>query len=170
MNGWFAHYRCLQYRASSDKKRSRDCCKAWIKIRNSDGVVLTSVETHENCDEAVKRSRITDISLPVVNGVILDLTAEMLSLCKDRAMNNTISAKVIADSLADEYDLKYAGRLATFLSRLQLRKAVYSARSEEFGDSFVAIKSNPLVFASDDDTRHFSASIYLLPSMIQFKE
>ena len=43
-NGWFAHYRCLQYRASSDKKRSRDCCKAWIKIRNCDGVVLTSVE------------------------------------------------------------------------------------------------------------------------------
>jgi hypothetical protein len=73
-NGWIAHYRCMQYRASTDKKRSRESCKAWIKIRDFDGVVvLTSVENHENCEEAVKRSRITDIALPVVNGVMIGI-------------------------------------------------------------------------------------------------
>ena len=39
----------------------------------------------------------------------------MLEVCKARAVENTsISAQIIADTIADEYDVRYVGRLATF--------------------------------------------------------
>ena len=57
---------------------------------------------------------------------------------KARAVENTsISAQIIADTIADEYDVRYVGRLATFLSRQQLKKAVYNARAEEFASSLL---------------------------------
>ena len=52
-------------------------CKAWIKIRHSDGIVTSSIDDHLSCAEAIKRARVSDIS-----GPILDLSAEMLEVCK----------------------------------------------------------------------------------------
>ena len=102
--GWTAHYRCISYRPSSVFGK-RCGCKAWIKIRHSDGSVDYSPDSHSSCSEASKRARVSDISAPVTE--VLDLTAEMLAACKARAVGNTsIPAQVIADTLADEYDAK----------------------------------------------------------------
>ena len=89
-------------------------CKAWIKIRHSDGIVTSSIDYHLSCAEAIKRARVSDISGPILNSSIFDLSAEMLEVCKARAVENTsISAQIIADTIADEYD-RYVCRLATF--------------------------------------------------------
>ena len=118
--GWIACYRCVQYRASSDG--SRLACNCTIKIQHSDQVVIRSKATHENCGEALKRARLSDIAAPVAfNGTIHDLADEMLAICKSRAIENTsLSAQSIADTLAHEFDLQYIGRMATFSSRDQL--------------------------------------------------
>ena len=94
-----------------------------------------------------------------MNSSILDLSAEMLEVGKARAVENTsISAQIIADTIADEYDVRFVGSLETFLSRQQqLKKAVYNARAEEFGDAYCIIKAFPLAFAADDDSRMFFA-------------
>jgi hypothetical protein len=47
-------------------------------------------------------------------------------------------AQIIADTIADEYDVRFVGRLATFLSRHQLKKAVYNTRAEEFTFAYIA--------------------------------
>ena len=90
-------------------------CKAWIiKIRDSDGSVIVSDDDHLFCAEALKRARVSDISGPILNATIHDLSAETLALCKARAVENTsISAQIIADTIADEYEVHNVGRMAT---------------------------------------------------------
>ena len=113
---WVAYYRCVQYRSSLDKKRKG--CKCSITIRHSDGVVSTNGESHSFCDEAVKRVRLSDITAPPT-GSIINVSHEMIEVCKARAIANTaISAQDIANAIADEFDLQYAGRMAVFSSRL----------------------------------------------------
>ena len=56
--GWTAHYRCVSYRSSVNGKRCG--CKAWIRIRHSDGCVIVSDDDHFSCAEALKRARVSD--------------------------------------------------------------------------------------------------------------
>ena len=63
--GWTAHYRCISYRPSSVAGK-RSGCKAWIKIRHSDGSVDYSPESHSSCLEALKRARVSDIAAPAL--------------------------------------------------------------------------------------------------------
>ena len=52
--GSTAHCRCISYRPSSVAGK-RSGCKAWIKIRHSDGSVDYSPDSHFSCSEALKR-------------------------------------------------------------------------------------------------------------------
>ena len=153
-----AHYRCLQYRASSDGTRL--ACNCTVRVNHSDQSVIRSEATHVNCGEALKRARLSDISTPAaLNGTIHDIVGEMIDRCKARAIEFTsLSAQNIFDTVAHEYDLLYNGRMATYATRDQLKRAVYSARHTEFGgDSFSIIKAPPLAHPADDDPRYFFA-------------
>ena len=103
---WTAHNRFVSYRPSVDGKRCG--CKAWIKIRDSDWTsVIVPDDDHLFCAKALKRARVSDISGPILNATINDLSAETLALCKARAVENTsISAQIIAD----EHEVHYVGR------------------------------------------------------------
>jgi len=92
-------------------------------------------------------------------GTIHDIVGEMIDRCKARAIEFTsLSAQNISDTVAHEYDLLYNGRMATYATRDQLKRAVYSARNAEFGgDSFSIIKAPPLAHPADDDPRYFFA-------------
>ena len=50
-------------------------CKAWIKIRDSDGSVIVSDDDHLFCAEALKRARVSDISGPILNAAGAVVTA-----------------------------------------------------------------------------------------------
>ena len=160
---WIAHYRCLQYRASSDSTRL--ACNCTVRVNHSsDQSVIRSEATHVNCGEALKRARLSDISDPAafLNGTIHDIVGEIIDRCKARAIEFTsLSAQNISDTVAHEYDLLYNGRMmATYATRDQLKRAVYSARHTEFGgDSFSIIKAPPLAHPADDDPRYFFAQI-----------
>ena len=72
-----AHYRCLQYRASSDGTRL--ACNCTIRVNHSDQSVIRSEATHVNCGEALKRARLSDISAPAaLNETIHDVVGEMI--------------------------------------------------------------------------------------------
>ena len=142
--GWSCYYRCSKFRAG---------CTASLIHRDSTSTVEIPNGIH-TCPIAKIEKRKLD-SILVHNVGILDLTAEMKIKIELLSVTDMKPARLLAESISEDFELLYTGQIVKCLTRDQIRKLILKFRNEEFGNWRAVISSPPLCFSSDGDERLF---------------
>ena len=142
--GWSCYYRCTKFRAG---------CSANLILRSSSSVIEIPNGVHSCPTALIEKRKFESVSVPA-DGII-DLTSEMKIKIELLAVSDWKSARMLADSISEEFELLYVNQIVKSLSRDQIRRMIIRFRSEEFGNWRAMISSPPLCFSSDQDQRLF---------------
>ena len=140
---WFAYYKCKHARTFK--------CTRTLKLTLN----LQTNEVLKNYDSGngVHYCQVRD---QIEANVPLNLHEDMKIKVHEEALKEgNLSALEIAKHVLNFFQAKYSGRLILLLTLDQMISQVYRVRSLEYGSWEGQIKSKPLMYANDNDTRLF---------------